>query len=177
VDFDMNPAGVSLGNELNLTAGMAPVEWTGSDVDPGPGVSTYGPFTVGLTILESTGALGGRVNSFASGGLTGVVLPATGVAYSVGTNSATAPARYRVGQVFFTTTTQVTNDGRDVFAGLFNGVFDLIFDGNGNTVAPGTIVIGTASVNLGPAIPEPGTVALLGLGLVVLFLARRRRRA
>jgi MYXO-CTERM domain-containing protein len=164
----------ALDNELSFTAGMAPVEWAGSDVDPGTGVSSYGPFTAGLTIQESTPSQAGRVNSFESGGLTGV-LPANGLAYTVGTSTATAPARYRVGQVFFTAINTPIDDGSDVFSGLFNGLFDLIVDGVSVTVPPGTITFGTAGL-YPVAIPEPGTSSLLGLGLLGLVLAARGRR-
>ena len=66
-------------------------------------------------------------------------------------------------------------DGVDVFSGLFNGLFDGIYDGDNNPVS--AIIFGTATLNPTPAIPEPGTVSLLGLGLVGLVLASRRRRS
>ena len=67
----------------------------------------------------------------------------------------------------------MNSDTTDVVSGLFNGLFDLLVDGLGVTVPPGTITFGTATVNV---IPEPGTVSLLGLGLVGVVLARRRSR-
>ena len=158
----------ALNDDLDLGP-MAPVEWAGTNVDPGTGVSTYGPITAGFTTTESTLAVAGRIDSYESGSFTGV-LPRNSAAYTVGTSTATAPARYRIGQAFFTVNSVTT----DVVSGLFSGLFDLQVDGLGVTVPPGTITFGTAAVNV---IPEPGTVSLLGLGLVGLVLARRRRRS
>jgi hypothetical protein len=165
-----------LGNELNLTPGMGPVEWAGSDINPGPLSEIYGPLTLNSTV-ESTGASAGRINNFNSVGF--AFLPANGVAYTVGTFTATAPARYRVGQVFFNVNRlALSNDGPDVFSGAFNdsgafnGGFDLTANGDSQVV---TMNFGTASVGT-IVIPEPGTVSLLGLGFVGLLLASRRRR-
>jgi len=162
----------SLENELNLGP-MAQLEWPGSDVDPGPSADLFGPQTVGVTTTESTtGGSAGRMNSWDTAGL-GQNLPANGVAYTVGTSTATAPARYRLAQAFLTTNGALT-DGADIFSGVFNGLFDEIIDGNSqdqNIV--GTVIYGTATLNV---VPEPGTVSLLGLGLVGLILAGRRSR-
>jgi PEP-CTERM motif len=163
-----------LQNELNLGP-MAQTEWIGTDLNPGPNVLMYLPYTAGLTTLESTGSTAGRINSFesATDAPFNGVLPANGAAYSVGSFTATAPARYRVGQAFFTTNGAIT-DGADVFAGLFNlpGLFDVFIDGN-DVLFTEPLVVGTATLNV---IPEPGTVSLLGLGLVGLVLTGRRPR-
>jgi hypothetical protein len=164
-------------NELNFTAGMAPLEWAGTDTDPSPNITEiYGPFTAGTQgTLESTGAMIGRINSFESSialELTELTnLPRTGLAYSVGTFTATAPASYRVAQAFFTVNASAFTDGNDVFSGSFNGGFDETVNGLGQIV---TMNFGRASLN-GILIPEPGTVSLLGLGLVGLVVARRSR--
>jgi hypothetical protein len=162
----------ALDNELNLGP-MTTIEWGGSDVDPGPNTSSYSALSTGVSTLDSTGANAGRANSFESAGITGV-LPASGVAYSVGTNTATAPARYRVGQAFFTVTASAASDGADIFSGAFNlpGIIDTFVDGNGTLISNATVIYGNATVN----IPEPGTVSLLGLGILGLVLAGRRVR-
>jgi len=161
-----------LGNELDFT-GMAAIEWTGTDADPSGASQVYGPFTSGTQgTVESTGAVAGRVNSVESGSVTANNLPRNGVAYSVGTFTATAPATYRVAQVFFIVTANGGIDGADVFSGMFNGLADVTSNGNAQVVA---FNYGDATLNM-PPIPEPGTVSLLGLGLLGLVLAGRRGR-
>jgi hypothetical protein len=161
-------------NELNLTAGMAPVEWAGTDTHPGNATELYGPFTAGLagTVESGTVSPAGRINSYDSGTVLSTNLERTGLPYTVGTFTATAPASYRVGQAFFTVNAGgAWTDGDDVFSGSFNGGFDVSANGNGAI----TMNFGGASVN-GALIPEPGTVSLLGLGLVGLILAGRRAK-
>jgi PEP-CTERM motif len=171
---------VSLNFDTDLNLGpMASVEWAGTDVNPDPAQNfAYSALSTGVTTAESPGPGGpGRINSYESASLMGV-LPANGLAYSVGTHTATAPARYRIGQAFFTADGSVSFDGFDIFSGLFNlpGIIDVIYDGNGSEIPQGTIIYGNAAVNVGPEIPEPGTVSLLGLGLVGVVLAGRRSR-
>jgi hypothetical protein len=172
LNFDTNGE-----NELNLNAGtMGAIDWTGSDVHPGPASDVYGPIATGVTSHESPGpGSTGRVNSFDSGFGVSAYLPDNIGTYSVGTFVGTAPASYRVGQAFFTVNGAAT-DGADVFAGLFAAADEFV-DGLNNTLnnasPPGTFVFGTATINL---VPEPGTVSLLGLGLVGLVLAGRRNR-
>jgi hypothetical protein len=160
-------------DELNFGP-MATVEWAGTDTHPSPNITElYGPFTAGTEgTRESTFAVAGRVNSFDSGTVLDTNLPRTGAAYTVGTFTATAPARYRVAQAFFTVSLgAVVPDGADVFSGAFNALYDISTNGLNQIV---TMNFGTASVST--PIPEPATVALLGLGLVGLALTHRRTR-
>ena len=172
LNFDTN-----LENELNLGP-MAPVEWNGTDTDPSPFLFLlYGPYNIGPTsTVESSGSSAGRINGFESFVVdSSRPLPRNGATYSVGTwtSTAPAPARYRVAQAFFTTNAAVT-DGADVFSGAFNAPYDVFYDGNDDPIPIGDISFGSAMLNV---IPEPGTLSLLGLGLIGLVLTARRSRA
>jgi hypothetical protein len=160
-------------NELNSGA-MGAVEWAGTDVNPTTGVDTYNPISSGAILPTPESGTGGPTGTFSlieSGALGIYSLPVNGAAYTVGTVTATAPARYRVAQVFFTVNSAVT-DGADLFS-LDGGLADAFLDSSGLVDITGTVLFGTASVNL---VPEPGTVSLLGLGLVGLVLAGRHSR-
>jgi hypothetical protein len=74
--------------------------------------------------------------------------------------------------VFVTNPANVATDGNDIFSGIFNPGIDGIYN-NANLNIAG-IAGSQASVNT-VAVPEPGIVALLGVGVGALLLAGRRR--
>ena len=83
-------------------------------------------------------------------------------------------AGYQVGTVVWHVNAGANTDGVDILSGLFAGAANGFGGAGYNDIDPNTLVFNGASVNV---VPEPGTAALLGFGLVGLILAGRRNRA
>jgi hypothetical protein len=144
-----------LANELDV---LGFGNWSGSSFGTGTMNTNYAPLGTPNFITDSSGAVAGRINTYNSALDLGPLALPTGT-YSVGT------ARFVV-------TGNVTTDGLDVFIGLLDKD-DVVGDNTATPIPVSALVFNSASVNV---IPEPGTVSLLGLGLVGLVLAGRRSR-
>jgi hypothetical protein len=151
-----------LGDELSLFAPAGGKEWAGTTYGTTTMAGAYAPLVAGLGPPPATdsvlGVSAGRISTYESGkSPSGAYLP-TGT-YTIGT------AKFVV--------TGFGVDGPDVFSGLFNTGVDDVLNNAANVIPLSGLVFGTATVNV---VPEPGTAALLGLGLVGLVLAGRRSR-
>ncbi len=126
------------------------VEWFGKFIPPtGPFFSPINPGPAGV-FIDNTAL---QVNSF-DGAFLGGVLPSG--TYHLGT------IVYQASAVGTTNIISGIIAGLDGFASVAAGVID------------GTVTFNGATINV---VPEPATASLLGLGLVGLILAGRRKRA
>jgi hypothetical protein len=84
-----------------------------------------------------------------------------------------AAGTYTIGTIVWDTSG--TTSGTEVIAAMINDLIDgvaAIINGNVVTLTSADVVVGSHILTI---IPEPGTASLLGLGLVGLILAGRRR--
>jgi hypothetical protein len=152
-----------LQNELNLFAPtVGGREWAGTTFGAtAMTAGSYNPLTPGVgppLPVESGLGTPGRISTFES------AKPTAGQYLPVGT--------YTIGTARFVVAGTGV-DGPDIFSGLFNLTIDDVINNTPGVIPPSGLVFGTATVNV---VPEPGTAALLGLGLVGLVLAGRRSR-
>jgi hypothetical protein len=75
-----------------------------------------------------------------------------------------------IGTFQFLVTSNVADDGPDIFSGFFNDTIDGICKNSGPCWNEGPVEFGTATV-----VPEPSTALLMGLGLIGLARVSRRR--
>lgn len=146
----------SLQYDTNLTH-LAAANWTGVLISK---TQLYAPLAAGFT-LDSPPLFGTFQST--NGGSTNLFLPAN--------TSPTIAGGYAVGTIGWKV--GGSPGQQSILSGLFNSGVDGFGDNNFNIINDQVLFHG-ATVNV---IPEPGTAALLGFGLVGLVLMGRRNRA
>jgi hypothetical protein len=138
------------GDELDV---VSAVEWAGLPFFGPPCSLCFPPASTSTFV----GPFRGQMRS--TGGLP---LPVAGGAFAGG---------YQVGTVVWNVNAGVNDHGADIISGLPFGTEYGFFDAAFNNVTH-SVLFRSATVNF---VPEPGTVLLLGLGLLAVALRQRRR--
>jgi len=154
-ELDLNPIGsTTAATEFGLKPTVTCTPFPSCFFDS----PTMSNFTPGVSsVIESNGSNTGFVYTFEAGTLGSGVLGTFGA--------------FKIGEINFTVNTPV-NGGPTLNSGFFIPGVDAAYDNRG---APVTMSFNSAAVDTFG--PEPGTTVLLGLGLVSLAMAGRRKRS
>lgn len=142
-------------DELDVVAAF---QWLGVSIGKS-GTAFYGPVA---PLQPSTATFVGSFQGVSSNFAAPRLLPPVGGVFAGG---------YQMGTIVWKVNAGVNNDGADIISGILDVGVDGFFDAAFNTIDT-SVLFNAATVN----IPEPGTAALVSLGLLGFALATRCRR-